>query len=169
MITNWWLQNQPIKILRNLAQAVWDKLALEVIKIGDWVHFDTMPETLRDAYWELLPLKPNLPKESRNSFLKQYEQYLETYGTASSLNLIQEIFALADFEYVEMRHQDVAERYPWFGIRLWIAPVDDATYAEITRYLKFVLPARCTKHFHLARRTPPVNFGSTPFGRSFGK
>ncbi|MDT8447347.1 MAG: hypothetical protein RRB13_10695 [bacterium] len=169
MIQKWWLSNRPIQDLNSLAQAVWDFMTPLVAKLADLVHFDSMPVTLRDQYWDLLPLKPDLPAESRNSFLKQYEQYLERYGRADAMPLIQEVFGLTDFEYLELRHQPDADRYPHFAVRIWVSPVSDAVFEEIKRYLTFVLPARCSKHFHLVQRDNNAGFGRTQFARRFGR
>ena len=170
MIKKWWLKNPAISELNLLSDAVWNYMAGLVAPLGDMVHFGTMLPTMVDQYWQKLPLKPKLAAGNQANFLRQFEQYLERYGSDQGVALTQDIFGLTDFEVVVMRHTPLADRYAHVVVRLWIdAATADETFDQIATYLTFVLPARCTKHFQLVRRHTGAGFGRTQFGRRYGK
>ena len=142
----------------------------KVNQIADWVHFNSMPGTAVDQWWEELPNRPAELNQSKREYIQGYEILAQDFGTLRSLQAVQTLFGLSYFEWIDLRSPTFPYRelYGPQCLRIRLDPgANDMNL--IPQYILHISPARCKFSSDILYPRLPGGLGRVKLGRTLAE
>lgn len=170
----WFLQGPKAQLIEQFADQFWRKTNQAWFKaLKQRFSIESTPTALELQAKQLNIFVQNLNQQERKNLLARKQQILGKLGTASILNSAMFVFDLEVWRVEVMRGHLMSGKYPLAALRFWYRPKNNQQDAglelRIQQLLRFLLPAKNTKHFQLVYQFSNKGFASNPFGGGFGQ